>query len=370
MISIDPEFKSLIPPLTADEYEGLRNSILSEGCRDAIITWNGVIVDGHNRYEICTSQNIPFNTQEREFNTRDDAIIWISENQLSRRNLPIVDQVLLRDKIREVLNKRGKENISANEGGTKPSFQISEKRINATKEIAGLVGVSHDTVSKVWKIKDKAPEKIQDIRDGKTTINRVYNEIKQKEQQDNKPEAPEFPQGKYRCIVIDPPWDIKKVIRDERPNQGAFPYATLTDEEIKALPIQTIADENCHLYLWTTHKKLPAALEIVKEWGFKYQCLMTWVKNVGFTPFSWMYSTEHVLFCKKGNLDLLRKGMRLDFSAKVREHSRKPDEFYNIVLEASPGPAIDLFSRELREGFDTWGLEKGLFQGGVPIEVI
>ncbi|MCD6317654.1 hypothetical protein J7M02_01150, partial [Candidatus Aerophobetes bacterium] len=117
-----------------------------------------------------------------------------------------------------------------------------------------------------------------------------------------------------------------------------------------------------HIYLWTTHKFLPVAFEVFKEWKVKYQCLLTWVKDVGFTPFSWMYSTEHILFGRIGSLDLLKKGRRLDFKGKVREHSRKPDEFYDLVREVSPEPRLDVFSREKREGFDQWGNEKDKFQ--------
>lgn len=74
-----------------------------------------------------------------------------------------------------------------------------------------------------------------------------------------------------------------------------------------------------------------------------------------------MYSTEHVLFCHRGSLKLLKTGERLDFAAKRREHSRKPDEFYDIVRRVSPAPRIDVFSRENREGFDTWGNEPDRF---------
>ena len=95
----------------------------------------------------------------------------------------------------------------------------------------------------------------------------------------------------------------------------------------------------------------------------KYQCMLTWVKNVGFTPFSWMYSTEHVLFGRVGSLSLLKNGLRLDFAAKVREHSRKPDEFYELVRKASPEKRIDIFAREQRDGFDVWGLEAEKFAG-------
>jgi N6-adenosine-specific RNA methylase IME4 len=167
----------------------------------------------------------------------------------------------------------------------------------------------------------------------------------------------ELPTGIYSCLVVDPPWPMQKIEREVRPNQVEFDYPTMTEDELKAFPLLDLAADDCHLYLWTTQKHVPLALRLAEHWGFKYQCLMTWVKNVGFTPFSWMYSTEHVLFCTRGNLPLLAIGKRLDFSAKVREHSRKPDEFYDLVKEVSPGPRLDVFSREKRDGFEQYGNE-------------
>lgn len=169
--------------------------------------------------------------------------------------------------------------------------------------------------------------------------------------------------GRYHTIVIDPPWEMQKIEREVRHLQHDFEYPTMNEAELRAFePMQTLPAEDCHLYLWTTHKHLPLALELAEAWGFKYECLMTWVKNVGFTPFSWMRSTEHVLFCRKGSPEMLRKGERLDFHAKVREHSRKPEEFYDVVRRVSPGPRIDVFSREDRPGFDAWGNEAGRFK--------
>ena len=171
-----------------------------------------------------------------------------------------------------------------------------------------------------------------------------------------------LPEGKYRTIVIDPPWPIEKILREVRPNQLDLDYTTMTIEEIEALPIPELAyEDGCHIYLWTTHKYLPRAFEVLDAWGANYECLLTWVKNVGMTPFSWMYSTEHCLFARIGNLPLLKFGKRLDFQAKVREHSRKPDEFYNLVKEVSLEPRIDMFSREEREGFAQYGNELDRF---------
>ena len=132
----------------------------------------------------------------------------------------------------------------------------------------------------------------------------------------------------------------------------------MTLEEIAALPVPDLAhDQGCHVYLWVTHKHLPSGLRLFDTWGVKYQCLMTWVKNVGITPFSWMYSTEHVLFGRIGSLQLDRLGLRLDFSASVTHHSEKPDIFYERVIEASPEPRLAMFERKQRTGFTVWGNE-------------
>lgn len=180
------------------------------------------------------------------------------------------------------------------------------------------------------------------------------------------PDFPLLPEGKFRTIVIDPPWPVQKILRVERPIQEEeLDYETLTLTQIKedfGKLIEDAADENgCHVYLWVTHKFLPDAFDIFKSWGVKYQCLLTWVKPTGMTPFSWMYNTEHVLFGRIGNLKLLRNGVKLSFEAPVREHSRKPNIFYEIVMQVSPEPRLDMFSRETHEGFNVWGNEVDKF---------
>lgn len=216
--------------------------------------------------------------------------------------------------------------------------------------------------SKVSTLQESLSKKDETLDKLKKTIKRLTAEYENLQKKNVK--AQPQPKKKYRTIVVDPPWQIEKIAREERPNQAEWDYPKMSVEEIMALPVEAIADEDgAFLYLWTTQKYLPDAINIARAWGFKYQCIMTWVKNVGFTPFSWMYSTEHVVFARKGSIDLLKKGLRLDFNGKVREHSRKPDEFYERVAEASPGPRIDYFSREEREGFEQFGNEKDKFSG-------
>lgn len=170
--------------------------------------------------------------------------------------------------------------------------------------------------------------------------------------------TPPLPDSTYHCIVVDPPWPVEKIVREARPKQSAaLDYPTMTLEAIAALDIASLAADGCHLYLWVTHKFLPDAFTILEGWGAAYECQMTWVKNVGFTPFSWMYDTEHVLFARFGSLDVQQKGQRLSFAAPVTRHSAKPDIFYERVTAASPEPRLEMFARQPHKGFTAWGAE-------------
>jgi N6-adenosine-specific RNA methylase IME4 len=165
--------------------------------------------------------------------------------------------------------------------------------------------------------------------------------------------------GTYRAIVIDPPWPVAKIEREARPNQTKrLDYPTLTVEELKAdLYKPPTAEDGAHVYLWTTHKFIPASFELFEHWGVKYECMLTWVKPTGMTPYSWMYNTEHVLFGRVGNLKVQELGIKLSFEAPVTRHSAKPDVFYDMVRRASPGPRADMFARIEHEGFEAWGNE-------------
>lgn len=208
-------------------------------------------------------------------------------------------------------------------------------------------------------------EQAEVLTSGEADMSRVPREIKQRVIAANRKEAnliiktPPLPAGKYRCIVVDPPWPVQKIEREERPSQGdKLDYPTMTVDEIRDLPVAHLAaDDGCHIYLWVTQKFLPTGLALLESWGVNYQCCMTWVKPTGMTPYSWMYNTEHVLFGHIGNLPLERLGLKLSFEAPVTKHSAKPAIFYDRVVQASPVPRIDLFARCSREGFDVWGNE-------------
>ena len=164
-MKIDAEFQSLIPPLTFEEKKMLEESILNEGCRDAIVLWGDTIIDGHNRYEICTKHGIPFETVSREFENRNEVIEWIIKNQFGRRNLPLHERARLALRLKPVISEKAKSNKqeAANKMnlivGNNVSTEICENvlPIDTQKEIAKAAGVSHDTIAKVEKIEEAAP---------------------------------------------------------------------------------------------------------------------------------------------------------------------------------------------------------------------
>jgi N6-adenosine-specific RNA methylase IME4 len=166
---------------------------------------------------------------------------------------------------------------------------------------------------------------------------------------------------KYQIIYADPPWNVSQFSRIVRPSQKPHPYPKMSLEDIKKLPVKNIADPNgCHLFLWTTHKWLPKSFEVIEAWGFKYHCVITWDKTFGFTPFSFMWSTEFCLYgqLKKKWIRPNKFGIKTIFSEKPTKHSRKP-KIMRFIIEEYCGklPRIELFAREKTPGWDVWGNE-------------
>ena len=182
---IDNEFKNLIPELTAEEYKGLEESILSEGCRDALVVWGDILVDGHNRYKICTEHDVPFTTIQREFSDRDEVKLWIMKNQLSRRNLNDFQRIEVTHKCEDAVRAKAKERQ-----GRRSDLQTSgqnypevERQVNrASDELGGLAGVSRKTYEHAVEVLDKAPESvIQAARNDELSINAAYEVTKMPE---------------------------------------------------------------------------------------------------------------------------------------------------------------------------------------------
>jgi N6-adenosine-specific RNA methylase IME4 len=171
-------------------------------------------------------------------------------------------------------------------------------------------------------------------------------------------QSPPLPDGRYASIVVDPPWPMGHSATLDTPSQGStLAYPTMTLDQIRALPVQALGVDGSHLYLWAPQRFLPDAFDIAAEWGFTYHCLLTWVKPGGFTPFSWQFNAEHVVFAYRPPFRMAEMGRMVAFHAARGSHSTKPDVFYDLVEAVSFGPRIDLFARRTRPGWVSWGDE-------------
>ncbi len=189
-IRIDKEFSTLLPKLSAEEYGILEESIRKEGCREPICVWNGAIVDGHLRYEICTKYDISYEIREMQFDSRDQAMLWIIRNQLSRRNLSLVDKVLIAQKGTAFLKEKARKKQSDGgkyKGGMKEAEPVEasdnigkssdDQSISVRREISEITGLSEGTVGKIQKIEKECPDLLEAIRCGEISINKAYKTI-------------------------------------------------------------------------------------------------------------------------------------------------------------------------------------------------
>lgn len=179
-MKIDPEFKKLLFPLTDEEYIELEESLVKFGCRKPLDVWEGILVDGHNRYEICNKLRIPFKTQEIKLKDRDEAKLWIIRNQFARRNLNKYQRSQLALKMKPIIQEQAKiKQVEA--GGAVPQKSVKAV-VDTQKELAKHAGVSHDTIHKVEVIqRDASYEDIEKLESGEKSINSVYGHIKARE---------------------------------------------------------------------------------------------------------------------------------------------------------------------------------------------
>jgi len=172
--------------------------------------------------------------------------------------------------------------------------------------------------------------------------------------------------GPFGTVVIDPPWHMEKIDRDVRPNQDAFDYPTMTETDLAAFWTSEVApklEADCHCFMWTTQKHLPASLRLIEGFGFKYVLVMVWHKPGGFQPVGLpQYNCEFIVYARRGSPVFVdTKAFDCCFEAPRREHSRKPDAFYDTIRRVTGGSRIDVFSREARDGFAQFGNETDKF---------
>lgn len=203
-------------------------------------------------------------------------------------------------------------------------------------------------------------------------MGKIYNFTEPNPSQDLMGKA----QGPYSTILADPPWQFQNRTGKMAPeHKRLLRYPTMELKEIIELPVARLAAAKSHLYLWVPNALLQEGLKVMEAWGFTYKSNLVWYKirkdggpdgrGVGFY---FRNVTELVLFGVRGSMRTLQPGRTQVniLATRKREHSRKPDEFYDLIESCSPGPYLELFARFRRPGWDQWGnedVEQNSFRG-------
>ncbi len=269
-------------------------------------------------------------------------------------------------------NKDASEKLNVGLGSIKRAKQVQKEGIEDLQKSVEAGKVSVSAASDIATL-DKAEQEVI-VAKGEDEILKMATKIRKERSAESREQKAKMriealaikpPEGKYRTIVIDPPWDMERIQMENRTfDKESFDYPTMSLDEIKDFKLP--AHEECHLWLWTTQKYLRPSFDLLDAWDFTYLATFVWHKNGGFQPVGLpQFNCEFVLLARKGGQPFIEtKQFFTCFNAPRREHSRKPDEFYDVVKRVCPEPRIDIFSREDRDGYDVWGLEAGMFDDG------
>lgn len=188
-ITVDKELKDLLPKLSHDEYDRLEKDIITNGCKMPLAYWENnskkIILDGHNRFAICTQNHIAFESISiPEVKSRQDAKIWILSNQIARRNLDRLTRIKLALQLKDLWSERARKNKG--HGQTAPGKSLCQNSVKAipistNKELSNIAGVSTDTIARADRIFKAATEdQKKRLETGESSINKIYNEVIQR----------------------------------------------------------------------------------------------------------------------------------------------------------------------------------------------
>lgn len=371
---------NIYPEMKEEAFLSLRSDIEKNGYDFKFPIWiyENKIIDGWNRYKACNELGI---TPIYETFVGDElqAITFILRTN-NRRDLTNYQRAVLSFEFEDFFRNIAQDNLKTsgeNFGKGLPTLAKAIDKVDTRKELAKIAKVSHGTLDKVKKIQEKAPEEVKaKLATGEVSINAAYQEIKKEEKKEQRIElinkqiqdieAGELPQlkGLFDVVSVDPPWNYEgenrnKTSFDSVGRRVANPYPEMSTQEIKQIELPLMKDSI--VFLWTTHKFLPDALEILKEWNLEYKGTLVWNKEKMGMGAWFRMQCEFCLVGIKGKPYWENTKYRDILNEPRREHSRKPDSFFTMVEEITLGRRLEYFSREKRQGWEVFGNDVNKF---------
>jgi N6-adenosine-specific RNA methylase IME4 len=362
---------NILPMIEGPEFDRLVADIAEHKLHNPITLYQGKILDGRNRQRACALAGVE--PRYEEFNGKDPAAFVLSQN-LTRRHLGPSERAMVAARMANL--KWGQRSdrlegsidlstaaklVSVSEPSVKRAKVVIER---GTPELQQAVEHGRIAVHEAAKAAKESPEAQADFlaaagagknymvwstdrrrRDKATTLAQTTRAL---------------PVGEMRwsIILVDPPWqyDDVGISTANRRIENHYPTLPLTD--ILALPVEALATDDAVLFLWTTAPMLMAAGRIIEAWGFSYKTGLVWDKGAIGTGYWVRNQHEHLLIAVRGNPP--HPPMAVVPGSVIhsprREHSRKPDEAYALIERMYPElPKIELFARNRREGWESWG---------------
>jgi N6-adenosine-specific RNA methylase IME4 len=381
---------NFLPEMQVEERERVKRDILAHGYdkTQPIYTLNGDILDGWNRWLIC--QEIKVKPEMVEFTGTDFEAVNFVMRTNKRRNLTSSQWAAIAIEAKDIVqiieneveNER-KKKISEEMGGNKnqiggepqmgqkidPSVETPAPRDNAKRaasKVAEVFNTNRQYISDIANIKESKPEVFEEIKKGNKTIAEAkkeekiqkrkeeIEEIKRKIENEPKKDIDQ----KYNVLVIDPPWPYGREYDPEN-SRVANPYPEMPIEEIKKIKLPL--EEDAVVFLWTTHAFLKNSFLLLEGWGLTYKATLVWDKEKMGMGSTIRMQCEFCLLAIKGKPIIQGSAERDIIRESRREHSRKPDAFYDMVDRMTIGKKLDYFSRTQRKGWDTYGAETNKF---------
>lgn len=399
------EYAGIFPLLEGREFTELCNDIKANGLRVPIVLHpDGRILDGRNRYRACVETGI-----EPRFETWDGnglATDFVNSLNATRRHETDGQKVISAGKYAAFREQEARERQLSSLRNVGSSVQVctNEDFGRSREKAAEKFGLGERTVASAVKVvKSGADELIEAVESGKVSVSAAADvatlpkaeqavivargekeileaakqiraekaEVKKAERvaevtrqiQEISAATPRAPSGLFHVISIDPPWPYddgnSAATYDPNGRRAANPYPEMTLEQIASLDIP--AAEDCVLWLWTTHKFMRHSFALLDGWGFEDKAILTWAKDrMGLGR--WLRSqSEFCIMAVRGSPVINLTNQTTILRGPLREHSRKPDEFYDMVDSLCVGRKLDFFSREPRDGWEQFGNDKAKF---------
>ncbi|CCJ07077.1 MT-A70 family methyltransferase [Methylocystis sp. SC2] len=370
---------NIFPMIEGEDFAALTEDIRANGLREKIKLYDGMILDGRNRYRACLEADVD---PVFELFDGDDPVAYVISLNLRRRQLDESQRAMVAARL---ANMRQGARTDLRPSANLPEVSqplaaqltnVSERSVRSARKViesgddnlAAAVDRGKVAVSIAAKIADMPAADREKVMAAAAPEHAVKKVARQKREEELADKQRALPNKKYGVIYADPEWRFETYSRETGMDRAADNhYPTSETQDICARGVVAIAADDCVLFLWATAPMLPDALRVIAAWGFAYKSHCIWAKDKIGTGYWFRNQHELLLIGTRGNVPAPAMGGQWPslIEAPVGAHSAKPEKFAEMIEAYFPNlPKIELNRRgPPRDGWDAWGNEAGQSTG-------